>query len=80
MFTGGTNHFEHAGSPADKVRAADYEDGPYVAFGDGVLKGFTSIAPTDADVSAVADAIVSAHRYEPGRGRGGQRGFRPRPR
>ncbi len=28
-FTGGTNHFAHAGSPADKARAAEYEAGPY---------------------------------------------------
>jgi NAD(P)-dependent dehydrogenase (short-subunit alcohol dehydrogenase family) len=57
-FTGGTNHFAHAGSPADKARAADYEAGPYAGFADQVLKGFASIVPPDADVSAVADAIV----------------------
>src|SRR5438874_3817714 len=28
-FTGGTNHFAHAGSPADKARVAEYEAGPY---------------------------------------------------
>ena len=57
-FTGGTNHFAHAGSPADKARAAEYEAGPYAGFADEVLKGFASIVPADADVSAVADAIV----------------------
>jgi NAD(P)-dependent dehydrogenase (short-subunit alcohol dehydrogenase family) len=57
-FTGGTNHFAHAGSPADKARAAEYEAGPYKGFSDEVLKGFTSIVPPDADVSAVAEAIV----------------------
>src|SRR5213592_5094590 len=57
-FTGGTNHFAHAGSPADKARVAEYEAGPYKGFADQVLKGFTSIVPADADVSAVADAIV----------------------
>jgi NAD(P)-dependent dehydrogenase (short-subunit alcohol dehydrogenase family) len=57
-FTGGTNHFAHAGSPADKARAAEYEAGPYAGFEDQVLKGFASIVPADADVSAVADAIV----------------------
>ena len=57
-FTGGTNHFAHAGSPADKARAAEYEAGPYAGFADQVLKGFTSIVPADADGSAVADAIV----------------------
>jgi NAD(P)-dependent dehydrogenase (short-subunit alcohol dehydrogenase family) len=57
-FTGGTNHFAHAGSPADKARAAEYEAGPYAGFEDQVLKGFASIVPADADVSAVAEAIV----------------------
>jgi NAD(P)-dependent dehydrogenase (short-subunit alcohol dehydrogenase family) len=57
-FTGGTNHFAHAGSPDDKARAAEYESGPYAGFADQVLKGFASIVPPDADVSAVADAIV----------------------
>jgi NAD(P)-dependent dehydrogenase (short-subunit alcohol dehydrogenase family) len=57
-FTGGTNHFAHAGSPADKARAAEYEAGPYKGFADQVLKGFAAIVPPDADVSAVAEAIV----------------------
>jgi NAD(P)-dependent dehydrogenase (short-subunit alcohol dehydrogenase family) len=58
-FTGGTNHFAHAGSPADKARAAEYEAGPYAGFAEQVLKGFASIVPADADVAAVADAIVT---------------------
>src|ERR1700730_16125956 len=57
-FTGGTNHFAHAGSPADKARVAEYEAGPYKGFADDVLKGFASIVPPDADVAAVAEAIV----------------------
>jgi NAD(P)-dependent dehydrogenase (short-subunit alcohol dehydrogenase family) len=57
-FTGGTNHFAHAGSPDDKSRAAEYDAGPYAGFADQVLKGFAAIVPPDADVSAVADAIV----------------------
>ena len=57
-FTGGTNHFAHAGSPADKARVAEYEAGPYAGFAEQVRKGFASIVPPDADVSAVADAIV----------------------
>ena len=57
-FTGGTNHFAHAGSPADKVRVAEYEAGPYKGFADEVLKGFASIVPPDANVEGVADAIV----------------------
>jgi NAD(P)-dependent dehydrogenase (short-subunit alcohol dehydrogenase family) len=57
-FTGGTNHFAHAGSPDDKTRAAEYEAGPYQGFADDVLKGFSAIVPSDADVEGVADAIV----------------------
>jgi NAD(P)-dependent dehydrogenase (short-subunit alcohol dehydrogenase family) len=57
-FTGGTNHFAHAGSPDDKARAAEYEAGPYKGFADEVLKGFSRIVPPDANVQGVADAIV----------------------
>jgi NAD(P)-dependent dehydrogenase (short-subunit alcohol dehydrogenase family) len=57
-FTGGTNHFAHAGSPADEARAAEYEAGPYAGFADQVRTGFASIVPADADVSGVAAAIV----------------------
>src|SRR4029077_7151371 len=57
-FTGGTNHFAHAGSPADKARVAEYEAGPYKGFADEVREGFSSIVPADADVAAVTDAIV----------------------
>jgi NAD(P)-dependent dehydrogenase (short-subunit alcohol dehydrogenase family) len=57
-FTGGTNHFANAGSPSDKERVAEYEAGPYKGFADDIMKGFASIVPPDADVSAVAEAIV----------------------
>jgi len=57
-FTGGTNHFAHAGSPDDKARVAEYEAGPYKGFADDVLKGFSAIVPPDANVEGVADAIV----------------------
>jgi NAD(P)-dependent dehydrogenase (short-subunit alcohol dehydrogenase family) len=57
-FTGGTNHFAHAGSPADKARVAEYEAGPYAGFAEQVRKGFAAIVPPDADASSVADVIV----------------------
>jgi NAD(P)-dependent dehydrogenase (short-subunit alcohol dehydrogenase family) len=57
-FTGGTNHFAHAGAPSDKERVAEYEAGPYKGFADAIMKGFTSIVPPEADVSAVAEAIA----------------------
>ena len=57
-FTKGTNHFVHAGRPADAARLAEYEAGPYTGFGDQVQKAFGEIVPDDADVGEVADAIV----------------------
>jgi NAD(P)-dependent dehydrogenase (short-subunit alcohol dehydrogenase family) len=57
-FTGGTNHFAHAGHPADTARTAEYEAGPDAGLADQALKGFAAIVPPDADVSAVATAIV----------------------
>jgi NAD(P)-dependent dehydrogenase (short-subunit alcohol dehydrogenase family) len=57
-FTKGTNHFAHSGSPADKVRAAEYDTGPYAGVPEQALKGLASLEPADADVSAVAKAIV----------------------
>ena len=57
-FTGGTNHFAHAGHPADAARAAEYEAGPDAGLADQTLKGFAAIVPPDADASAVATAIV----------------------
>lgn len=57
-FTKGTNHFAHAGSPADAARAAEYEAGPYQGFGPQVQKAFGEIVPDDADPSLVATAVV----------------------
>jgi len=57
-FTKGTNHFAHSGSPADKARAAEYNEGPYAGLPDQALKGLASLEPADADVGAVAEAIV----------------------
>jgi NAD(P)-dependent dehydrogenase (short-subunit alcohol dehydrogenase family) len=57
-FTSGTNHFAHAGAPADKIRQAEYDNGPYAHLGDDIMKGFAATAPADADVNEVARAIV----------------------
>jgi NAD(P)-dependent dehydrogenase (short-subunit alcohol dehydrogenase family) len=57
-FTKGTNHFAHAGKPADAARVAEYEAGPYANFGSQIQEAFAKIVPDDADVGAVADAIV----------------------
>ena len=58
-FTSGTNHFEHAGSPDDKERLAEYEVGAYAGFSAKVRDGIASTVPPDADVAAVAEAIVA---------------------
>jgi NAD(P)-dependent dehydrogenase (short-subunit alcohol dehydrogenase family) len=57
-FTKGTNHFAHSGSPADKARAAEYNEGPYAGLPDQALKGLASLEPADADAGTVAEAIV----------------------
>src|SRR5713226_7958705 len=57
-FTGGTNHFAHAGSPADQARVAEYEAGPYAGIGEQIRNAFAAIVPPEADASSVADAIV----------------------
>lgn len=59
-FTKGTNHFAHAGRPADEARLADYEAGPYHGFGETVQQAFAAIVPEDADVAGVAQRIVEA--------------------
>jgi NAD(P)-dependent dehydrogenase (short-subunit alcohol dehydrogenase family) len=57
-FTGGTNHFAHAGRPADTAREAEYEAGPYAGFPAQLQQAFSAIVPPDADASSVATAIV----------------------
>lgn len=57
-FTKGTNHFAHSGSPADKERAVEYDDGPYKGIPEKALQGLAALEPTDADAASVATAIV----------------------
>ena len=57
-FTRGTNHFAHAGHPADSARLAEYEAGPTQGLAEQIQKAFAAIVPRDADVSVVAEAIV----------------------
>jgi NAD(P)-dependent dehydrogenase (short-subunit alcohol dehydrogenase family) len=63
-FTKGTNHFAHAGTPADKERVAEYEAGPYKDYGKKIQEAFAAIVPDDADVSAVAHISIRP-RTEP---------------
>jgi NAD(P)-dependent dehydrogenase (short-subunit alcohol dehydrogenase family) len=57
--TKGTNHFAHSGSPADKTRAAEYNEGPYAGLAEQALKGLAALEPADADANTVAEAIVA---------------------
>jgi NAD(P)-dependent dehydrogenase (short-subunit alcohol dehydrogenase family) len=57
-FTGGTNHFAHAGQPADTARVAEYNAGPYANYANKIMKAFAAIVPADADAGAVGDAIA----------------------
>ncbi|GHH17492.1 SDR family oxidoreductase [Streptomyces lanatus] len=56
-FTSGTNHFAHAMHPADTGTAQAY-DAFYAGLMDDVGKALAALAPADADVREVADAIV----------------------
>lgn len=58
-FTRGTNHFAHAGVPADRVRARAYDSGPYAGLGEQIQRAFGDIVPPEADPGMVAGAIVS---------------------
>ena len=57
-FTKGTNHFVHAGTPADGARVAEYDAGPTAGFARDILSGLAACEPPDADVATVAAAIV----------------------
>nr|WP_314541605.1 SDR family oxidoreductase [uncultured Massilia sp.] len=57
-FTKGTNHFAHAGKPADSRIVAEYEGGPYAGVAAMALKGLASLEPSDADPEEVARQIV----------------------
>jgi NAD(P)-dependent dehydrogenase (short-subunit alcohol dehydrogenase family) len=65
-FTSGTNHFAHAGAPADADRAAAY-DARYRALMDDVNERLAGLIPPDADVAEVAQAVVRIVELPPGR-------------
>src|ERR1700737_2464870 len=41
-FTKGTSHFTNAGSPADKARNAEYDNGPYAGIADAIQQGLAA--------------------------------------
>ncbi|MFD5075657.1 SDR family NAD(P)-dependent oxidoreductase [Streptomyces sp. NPDC058371] len=56
-FTSGTNHFATGGHPAERTVIPAYEE-RYAGLMDQVAQRLAALAPADADVSLVADAIV----------------------
>ena len=58
-FTSGTNHFANAGKPGDSSRVAEYASGPTAKLDEEIMQGFARTAVPGADVTEVADAIVT---------------------
>jgi NAD(P)-dependent dehydrogenase (short-subunit alcohol dehydrogenase family) len=56
-YTSGTNHFAHAGQPADTGRAAAY-DANYGELREGMARSLTAIFPAGHGAEEVADEIV----------------------
>jgi NAD(P)-dependent dehydrogenase (short-subunit alcohol dehydrogenase family) len=56
-FTSGTNHFLHAGRPADVQRESEYDE-LYATLRAEVDSRLAALIPEDADVADVADEIV----------------------
>jgi NAD(P)-dependent dehydrogenase (short-subunit alcohol dehydrogenase family) len=71
-FTRGTNHFAHAGKPADAERARAYDD-EYSALMESVNARLDALLPEDADAADIARAIAAVADAP-----AGQRPFRAR--
>ncbi|MDN2454179.1 SDR family oxidoreductase [Lactobacillus sp. UCMA15818] len=56
-FTSGTNHFQHAGHPADDAVAAEY-DSKYPNLMQQVGEKLAQLAPSDSSAQLVADEVV----------------------
>jgi len=57
-FTTGTNHFAHAGVPADAQRVAAYAEAYPEGFADRMKEALAATVPDSADPAAVARAVV----------------------
>jgi len=57
-FTQGTNHFAHAGAPADAARADAYAAALPLGYADAILKALADTVPDDADPQSVARAVA----------------------
>jgi NAD(P)-dependent dehydrogenase (short-subunit alcohol dehydrogenase family) len=57
-FTSGTNHFAHAGTPADTARAEAYTAALPSGFADRMLNALAQTVPDDADPAEVARTVA----------------------
>ena len=57
-FTTGTNHFAHAGAPADAAVTAAYADAYAPGFADAMKAALAATVPDDADPGAVGRAVA----------------------
>lgn len=57
-YTKGTNHFAHAGAPADTKRAAEYEASYPSRFAARMKDALAATVPDDADPATVATAVA----------------------
>jgi NAD(P)-dependent dehydrogenase (short-subunit alcohol dehydrogenase family) len=57
-FTTGTNHFAHAGSPADEAVARAYAQSYPPRFADELLDALAATVPADADPATVGQAVA----------------------
>ena len=65
-FTRGTNHYAHTGHPAD-AEIAISDDGVFPGLMEPIGQRMDELLPADADVGAVADAVVRVVAMSPGR-------------
>ncbi|MCX4404198.1 SDR family NAD(P)-dependent oxidoreductase [Streptomyces sp. NBC_01764] len=56
-YPSGTNHFAHAGAPADTARAAEYDE-PYGRLRDTMTESLSDVFPPGREAQEVADEIV----------------------
>jgi hypothetical protein len=60
IFTSGTNHFAHAGHPANSEVAAEYMDGPLKGADTVMMDNVGKTFPKDASPQLVGDALLQA--------------------
>ena len=67
VYTSGTNHFAHAGSPTDADRARAYAEAWPHGFSDRLSKVLAETVPDDTDPTEVAEAVARIVGTQPGK-------------